>query len=348
MVSIILKVLAALLISFLSIIIFVMLLFSKSYVSPLKGKDSISIFEKVKINNAELWVLTRTENKNKPLLLIVAGFPGGGESLAYHRLKKLESEFIVVNFEQRGAGKSYSKSLTDDDLSLEILADDINDLTLYLKNVHSKAKIFLAAHSFGSLLAFKAIDKEPQHYFSLTLIAPVVDPIQNDVVLYNHLLELTKSNGDDETFELLKKIGTPPHRTLSDFSSLRNSAGKYKMIIYNDDARGKLFNLQSLRLYTIADFLKLRDSVPFYFRNLVEDVSVFDTYKELPGFEIPLHFIVGRHDMNTPYFLAQHYYDFVDSPGKSYTEFQESAHFPHYEEPDRFFTEMLRIRDDAQ
>ena len=64
--------------------------------------------------------------------------------------------------------------------------------------------------------------------------------------------------------------------------------------------------------------------------------------KDAPRLEAPVYFFEGRHDYNTPWELVQEYYDKLDAPkGKTLIWFENSAHSPNLEEPERFSRVMI-------
>jgi pimeloyl-ACP methyl ester carboxylesterase len=58
--------------------------------------------------------------------------------------------------------------------------------------------------------------------------------------------------------------------------------------------------------------------------------------KEVPEVKVPVYFCIGRHDYNTPFELAEKYFNQLEAPKKELIWFEESAHSPLYEEPDKF------------
>ena len=52
--------------------------------------------------------MIRGKNIDNPILLYLAGGPGGTDLGAMRADTTLEQDFVVVTWEQRGAGKSYS------------------------------------------------------------------------------------------------------------------------------------------------------------------------------------------------------------------------------------------------
>lgn len=52
--------------------------------------------------------------------------------------------------------------------------------------------------------------------------------------------------------------------------------------------------------------------------------------------KVPVYFFTGRHDYDTPFQLVEQYYEILNAPTKEIIWFENSAHFPFYEEPEKF------------
>jgi proline iminopeptidase len=57
-------------------------------------------------------------------------------------------------------------------------------------------------------------------------------------------------------------------------------------------------------------------------------------------FAVPVVFIAGRHDWQVPSILAARYFETIEAPCKRLVWFEESAHAPPFEEPERFVRVM--------
>jgi pimeloyl-ACP methyl ester carboxylesterase len=64
---------------------------------------------------------------------------------------------------------------------------------------------------------------------------------------------------------------------------------------------------------------------------------------EVDKLDVPVFFFLGRHDLNTPSQLAAAYLERLDAPLKGVVWFEQSAHFPFFEEPERFHAELLDV-----
>lgn len=60
------------------------------------------------------------------------------------------------------------------------------------------------------------------------------------------------------------------------------------------------------------------------------------------AFDIPVVFMMGRNDLQTPYEPARTYFEDLDAPVKKMATFEYSSHFPMLEEPGRFLLYLVR------
>jgi pimeloyl-ACP methyl ester carboxylesterase len=74
---------------------------------PIRGEESIAEIRSIELGGFKQTVLLRGNDRRNPILLYLHGGPGGGQlPLARHYSQKLEKYFVVVHWDQRGAGAS--------------------------------------------------------------------------------------------------------------------------------------------------------------------------------------------------------------------------------------------------
>jgi pimeloyl-ACP methyl ester carboxylesterase len=56
--------------------------------------------------------------------------------------------------------------------------------------------------------------------------------------------------------------------------------------------------------------------------------------------DVPVYFLVGRHDVNAPGSLLEDYYNILEAPHKEIVWFEHSGHTPWVSEADRFVEVM--------
>lgn len=117
----------------------------------MRKNDRRTSLEHVPIGGIKQWLLIRGKQKDVPVLLFVHGGPGGAQiGFARHFQGILEEHFIVVNWDQRGAGLSYSKDIPSGSMRIDQFVSDLIEVTDYLRNRFLRKKIYLVGHSFGT------------------------------------------------------------------------------------------------------------------------------------------------------------------------------------------------------
>ena len=66
----------------------------------------------VKIGGIEQWVTIRGDDKRKPVLLLLHGGPGDVQSPFISTYAPYEKDFVLVQWDQRGAGRTFAKNGT--------------------------------------------------------------------------------------------------------------------------------------------------------------------------------------------------------------------------------------------
>jgi len=94
--------------------------------------------------------------------------------------------------------------------------------------------------------------------------------------------------------------------------------------------------------YTLLDGFHVQKGAQFVGAHMREDIDAA-WMRDRPTFELPIVLFLGRHDCNTPSALAAEYLDSLDAPVKRLVWFENSAHFPFWEESHRFTDEMARV-----
>ena len=128
--------------------------------------DSVASLEKVQIGGTQQWILVRGEDVSNPILLWLHGGPGASQMpVARYFSADLEKYFVVVHWDQRGAGKSNPRDFDESTMTFQQFIDDGHELTLYLKQRFNKQKIYLLGHSWGTMPGIKLAQAYPEDYF---------------------------------------------------------------------------------------------------------------------------------------------------------------------------------------
>jgi pimeloyl-ACP methyl ester carboxylesterase len=310
----------------------------------IEAVNSISELRKVMIGGLEQWLLIRGENKNNPLLLLVHGGPGGAQ-IGFNRdyQQDLEKHFIVVNWDQRGAGLSYSNNIPVETMNINQFLHDLIDVTVYLKKEFQKEKIILVGHSWGSILGMLAIHKYPEHYIHYFGVSQVVNLGKSEALSYDLLLEKAIEQNHKEAVKKLKEIGKPPWDHLK-FDRIHQ---KYTEELGGGMSHdGKLVKEMAKKLirskeYTFFDVVRHVKGQLFSMKNMITELRKFDLNNEVQTVHVPVTIIMGRHDLTVPHLPTQEFFDHLQAPSKEWVYFEQSAHSPNYEELKKFTQKII-------
>lgn len=68
---------------------------------------------------------------------------------------------------------------------------------------------------------------------------------------------------------------------------------------------------------------------------LWNDMITTDLSKEVTKFDIPVYFLEGVYDYTCNYTVAKDYFEKINAPVKGFYSFENSAHSPMFEEPEK-------------
>lgn len=319
----------------------------------------IAAMDRIELGGVEQALLVRGASADLPVLLWLHGGPGSpAVPFAREFNAALERDFIVVHWDQRGAGKSFpedEEALPADAMRLRenFVADTIELSERLIRRFHGQAppaerKIFLFGHSWGSLLAILAAKARPDLYHAVINAGQVVRPAESEARSYAWALSQARAKGNDEAVAELEAIAAPPYSS-EDMSVKTPIHWKWVM-----QQGGALFGRESiaplLPVLLFCDEYNLVDKVAFVqgqgrtARLVWDEFMAVDLFSEAPALGVPVWMLHGRHDRQIDGELSRDYFERLRSPRKTWIWFENSAHSPMFEEPARFESALREIR----
>jgi pimeloyl-ACP methyl ester carboxylesterase len=314
--------------------------------NPLAGSISEKIH--VNINGVEQGMFIKSKNINNPVLLFVHGGPGMPEYWLTQRYPTgLEDIFTVVWWEQRGAGLSYSPDIPAETMTAEQFISDTLEVTNYLRKRFTKDKIYLMAHSWGSYIGIQTAARAPELYYAYIGIGQVTYQIKSEQLAYEYALEYYKKNGNTDMVQRLE--AAPPTTTVplpAAYMALRDpymhGAGIGTTHDMKSVVTGIFFPSLQFREYTLGEKINLwrgKISSRSSKFNLWNQILATDLTQKVTELKIPVYFFHGTYDYTCAYPLAKDYFKKLKAPLKGFYTFEQSAHSPMFEEPEK----MLKI-----
>lgn len=321
-----------------------------TYTPHIDGDNAISELREITVNDSKQWLTLRGKNKDAPVILFLSGGPGGSQmGNARVALSELEDNFVMVRWDQPGSGKS-RWAVPRQQITLDRYLQDGHAVTQYLKQKFGKKKIYVIGESWGSALGVLLMQRHPEDYAAFIGSGQMVDFAQTEVDDYKLALKIAKERGDTAKVKQLERRGSPPYYGDSVIFDML----AYLQYLDNEMARRGNINPSKSNIYAsvLAPEYGLIDKYNWaagLFRTLDQvfpQLYNINFRKSATKLEVPMYFLLGRHDLNAPTYLAEEYYQLLNAPKKELVWFEHSGHAPWNTEADRYVKEVKRIVDD--
>ncbi len=326
--------------------------------NSLQGSISEKIF--VIIGGVKQGMIIRGKNTDNPVLLFLHGGPGFPNYFLFEKSNPgLEDYFTVCYWEQRGGGVSYTPEVTIESMTLDQLVSDAIEVTNYLRERFEKDKIYMMAWSGGTTIALPAASRAPELFHAYIAMGQITRQRESERIAYEFMLKKFTELNDQRSVKELKKFRDL--KTESDLISFYNSVtrdnlmhvlGIGTMRSMKSVFRDIFLSVWNCRAYTLKEKYNIWKSKLMFLpkTNLKNETLTSDFSGAFPEIAVPIYFVSGRYDLTVNVDLSKDYCDHLNAPLKGFYTFENSAHGPLFEEPDRMreilINDVLQGRND--
>lgn len=311
--------------------------------------DSISEKIRVPINGALQGMIIESRDPANPVLLFLHGGTGMPEYFLAKRYPTgLERHFTVCWWDRRGAGLSYAPDIPPQTITLEQAIADTLEVTRYLRARFDKPKIYLMAQSGGSMIAIQAAAQAPELYAAYIAVAQMAWQLESERLAYEYMLEQYRAAGNAAMVRRLEAAPVAAAKPLpAGYMAIRDKAmhelGVGTTRRMRSVITGVFLESWLCPAYTLGEKVGIWRGKFAMDRLLWDRMIATDLVSRVPRLELPVYFFHGRHDMTVVYSQTRSYFDKLVAPLKGFYTFEQSAHSPMFEEPERM--EQIILRD---
>jgi proline iminopeptidase len=301
---------------------------------PLAG--SIASLEAVRLGGQEQWITLRGRSVDSPVLLYLAGGPGQSD-LPFVRIlfHNLEQDFVVVDWDQRGTGKSYPALDPASTHTLDQAIADTIELTEYLRARFDEPKIYLVGESWGSTLGVLAAQRRPDLYYAVIGSGQMVSQRETDRRLYTDVLALTERTGDTELRETMQRYGEPPYSDPFAYAVVMQQYDKLYKPYTPPDSLVELGATAARetgpwgvlgREYNLIEKVSVMRGLTDTFALMYPQLQGIDFRRDVPSLQVPYVMLDGAAELTARRDLALEWYAQLEAPRKHLFTFENSAH----------------------
>ncbi|MAZ14940.1 MAG: hypothetical protein CL535_01180 [Ahrensia sp.] len=314
---------------------------------------SVVALQKINLGGVGQWILIRGRDETKPVLLVLHGGPG--ETMMpwvdLFQRRELEENFVVVHWDQRNAGKSYSSALSGEDLDVEAYVDDTLELADLLTRRFRQDRIFLAGVSWGSALGFLTLERNSSLFRAFIATSEYVDWQRSQTAGFQWAKAEAESRDDREALEDIASIEPFDPTDLGDIAAKSRLLNRYRGGDFHTDGRwqGYLDYAASGQspYYSTTEVKNYENSIEASKRAVLPQLAGYNLFEDYPVSDIPIHFVSGAEDHETPVELVEEYAAELKAPDKSLTIIQNTGHNVPFDAPKAWADTLIRIGNEV-
>ena len=311
--------------------------------------NGIERAEAVSIGGIRQWVTIRGDDRRNPVLLVLHGGPGYPElPLSWWYTRGWEEYFTVVQWDQRGAGKTYlinDPQTVASTMTPERLVRDSEELVQWLRRNLGKEKIFAWGHSWGSYLGLELALRHPDWLFAYIGTGQIVDSPQSERRNWGFALEAARRAHDQAAINELQSIapyaGDKPITLKAAMIAHKWSDHFGGVMAYRTSQEDESGARWLSPDYSDAEAPHIYDGNDYSERYLFVKALQVQFSKDT-NFRCPMLLFEGRFDRTVNSDVAYEWFKTIHAPGKRFVWFEQSAHEPETEEPGKFLLSLVQ------
>jgi pimeloyl-ACP methyl ester carboxylesterase len=269
----------------------------------------------VRIGGIDQWITIRGQDQDNPVLFFLHGGPGFASlSLNPRAFLGWEKDFTLVQWDQRGAGKTYGQSgPLDPAVTIDRMALDGVEVAEYVRRKLHKQKVVLVGLSWGTILGVYMARARPDLFSAYVGTGQITNWSRGRAIAYAQLMAEARARNDRAAVQELEAIGPPPYDSAAKDGVHTKWATAYEP---GNDIRSMISTVlfdSAVGPRDIYNLIKGLTSSDSHFHNSINAV-------DLPAlgtdFDIPFFIFQGTLDNITPASPLRTYIATITAPQK--------------------------------
>ncbi len=245
--------------------------------------------------------------------------------------------------EYRGTSLSYSSGIDATTMTTGQYIDDVVAVSNYLRERFGQEKIYLMAHSFGNYVGLNTVSEHPELFHVYIAMSQCCNQKQSELMAYEYMLEQYKLTGNEKKVKEFEKypIRESEEAYEAYFTSMLRDTAMHELGVgttrdMDSVITGIFWPSFKCTVYSPKERINIWRGKAFAQNTQVaQDARNFNAFEEIKSVDIPIYFFAGQYDYTCCYELQKAYYEQIQAPSKGFYTFENSAHSPLFEEPEK-------------
>ncbi len=299
---------------------------------PARAAGAIDEESFVRIGGIEQWITIKGRDRANPVLLLLHGGPAVTFTpQADAMFKGWDTDFTLVEWDQRGAGRTFSRNGGEaiaPSMTMARMIQDGIEVARYAARHLGKKKVIVMGASWGSILGIQMIRARPDLFAAYVGPAQIVDMKKNTAMVYARLTAMTKAAKDKSAAAALAAIGPPPWHRTEDWRAYQ----KVEQVYQHRLAPAPPDFPISPAYASAKELTDDKAAIEFSGRHFLGETLDGPLMADLPAlgtdFSVPVFVIQGEHDMTALPELARAYVESIHAPAKKFFLLPGAGHAP--------------------
>ncbi|HEY9411293.1 MAG TPA: alpha/beta hydrolase [Jiangellaceae bacterium] len=307
------------------------------------GPDGINTVGFAEVAGIEHFRTIRGADKRNPVMVFVHGGPGATQTIFNPTTIPWERHVTVVQYDQRGSGKTLQRSGAAPDLTLDRLETDAIAMIESLRDELGIDQVILAGSSVGSAIALGVAARRPDLVSAYVGVDQLASPESRQL-------------SRQLTVEGLHRYGNRAGLTaLEQLEGAKLTPEVYGKIVHwtmeADPNIPHMVNdviipaLLTSPLHTTRDAKLLDVGMKASTAALFDEIGSFDARVVASELEMPVTLVHGASDIVNPTACVHAWYDELRGPSKDMILFEHTGHLAAFTRPDRFVDVLATVRE---
>jgi pimeloyl-ACP methyl ester carboxylesterase len=315
------------------------------------------------INGIKEYVQIRGEDIHNPVIIFIHGGPASPMSyVSSYYQKELESDYTIINYDQRGCGRTYyaNEGEKTETIEPEELLSDLDALVDYAKERFGQEQVIIMGHSWGTVLGTLYCKAYPQKVLAYIGVSQIVDLYQGKMILAKQAEALAEKKNKTDADKLkalidrMEKVDKYEELNVKDLSESAVLVSKYLAV------DGEMSGMRQMWIGLTSPDMNLTDFK--WFEKQMNIQKFFDMEKGLVSYaffgfklndidtqyDMPVYYLAGEGDYAAPQCEAKAYFDKIKAPDKEFVEMKNVGHSMFMDNPKTFCDTVKRLLQRAK
>lgn len=275
----------------------------------------------VPIGGIEQWIAIQGADSSNPVIVYLHGGPAEAQSPFLREFAPWTQDFTVVNWDQRGSGKTYGRNgastpgMAPPQTALTTMVQDAREVVEHIRQRLSKKALVLVGQSWGAILGLHVVKRWPELFSAFVATGLPISSLSTLEDRERWARAQAKAAGDEATLKALDATASLPvddvKRTMASRNYIMSPSDREYLKIQRDFVGPPPYPTRG----DVADWIAGSN---FTAPRLWPVSASFDARKL--GLDIPLPFFViqGRDDHVVSVEAARSYVAEVKAPKKAF------------------------------